>query len=241
MSRSINHAFIPTLFAGIISSFIESPMNIISEDCPPNSLTIFSKKIGSGFLNFSVSDIENKLTLPLFVKPNNGGSSIGITICKQKKEMILAIEEAFKYDTEVILEECLEGREYTCGVIDYLGKPTALPVIEIVSPKDEFYDYKNKYDANGAKHIVPAKISQQLTKEIQSAALLAHKSLGCLDMSRSDFIVKDDRIYILELNTIPGMTQVSLFPESAKSAGIKFPDLLRNIIMSAYRREVKNG
>lgn len=185
--------------------------------------------------------IPDKINFPVVVKPNNGGSSIGIAICKQGEEMLLAIKEAFKFDTEVILEECLKGREYTCGVIDYLGKPIALPVIEIVPPKDEFYDYKNKYDANGAKHIVPAKITQKLTKEIQSAALLAHKSLGCLDMSRSDFIVKDGKVYIIELNTIPGMTPVSLFPEAAKAAGIELPDLLKNIIMSAYHREVKNG
>lgn len=183
----------------------------------------------------------SKINLPVVVKPNNGGSSIGITICKAMEDVPKAIEEAFKYDSEVVLEEYLEGDEYTCSVIDYLGKPTALPVTRIISPKDEFYDYKNKYNLDGSEHVVPAKISQKLTKEIQSAALLAHKSLGCLDMSRSDFIIKNNQIYILEVNTIPGMTPVSLFPESAKSAGIDFSDLLRNIIMSAYQREVKNG
>jgi D-alanine-D-alanine ligase len=118
----------------------------------------------------------------------------------------------------------------------------ALPVTRIIPDKKEFYNYESKYEENGSRHIVPANIDSQLTKLIQDCTVKAHEIIGCRDISRSDFIVKDGQAYIMEINTIPGMTQTSLFPEAAKVAGIEFPGLLNNIITYANKkRRGQNG
>lgn len=166
------------------------------------------------------------------VKPRFGGSSVGVSVVKSNKELASAIKKASK-EGEVLVQKYLQGREFTCGVFEFEnGKPFALPVTEIV-PKSEFFDYKAKYTKGGSDEICPAQIPAKLTHEIQSAALLAHKTLGCRHISRSDFIFSKNRLYYLETNTMPGMTNTSLVPQAAAVAGISMPDLTHRLAQSS--------
>jgi D-alanine-D-alanine ligase len=173
---------------------------------------------------------------PLVVKPVNGGSSVGISIVKTKKELNKAISAALKEDDRVMLQEYIKGREFTCGVLEGRdGKPFALPPTEIIPKVSSFFDYRAKYKVGGSSEITPARLSKAMLKELQQLALKAHTILGCKGMSRSDFILKRSVFYILETNTIPGMTETSLLPQAAKVAGIDFPALLDLMINSGLR------
>ena len=138
-----------------------------------------------------------------------------------------------------IFQKFIRGREITCGVVEGAnGALLPLPPVEILAKAGKFYDYKSKYTDGGSEHIIPPKnMSERMVKKIQDAACLTHNVLGCRGMSRTDFILKDDgSLYILEINTLPGMTSTSLLPESAKAVGIGFPMLLDLIIKSALRK-----
>lgn len=165
---------------------------------------------------------------PVYVKASKQGSSIGVIKVSSKDELLPAIKEAGAYDNEIIVEKSIEGTELT---VSCLGneKPIALPVIEIV-PKSGSYDWKSKYDEGATQEIVPARISAQDTLKAQQIAMKAHKTLGCRGMSRTDIILAEDGMYVLEVNTIPGMTPTSLMPTAAKAAGIGFSELLDKII-----------
>ena len=178
----------------------------------------------------------SKINLPAVLKPRNGGSSVGVSIVKSKKELLKKIKETFRYDSEVVVEKYLVGREFTCGVLEIKGKLKALPVIEI-RPKEkyEFFDYEAKYKTGATDEIVPAPISVKLSREIQRLALKIHRALKCRVYSRSDFIWHKNKLYTLELNTLPGLTQNSLLPKSARVAGLDFPKLIETIIFSSLR------
>lgn len=174
---------------------------------------------------------SKKIKFPAFVKPNSHGSSVGSSIVKNYKQLPQALKNAFKFDKEVLVEEFIEGTEITCAV---LGNKNcqALPLIEIVS-KNEFFDFESKYDPKKADEICPARLSKFLTQEAQETALLAYKSIGCQGFARVDMIISKKKIYVLEVNTIPGLTPFSLFPKAAKAAGITYPQLLDKIIALA--------
>lgn len=181
-----------------------------------------------------------KLGWPLVVKPSNHGSSVGVSIVKEKKELNAALENSFKHSSEAIIQKFVKGREFTCGVLERGGKIFPLPVTEILPKAGAFYDYRSKYASGGSQHIVGPRMPKHITKKIQDAACLAHQSIGCSGMSRSDFILADDgTLHILEINTIPGMTPTSLLPEAAKAAGINFSELLDIIIETAHANSHK--
>ena len=164
---------------------------------------------------------------PIVVKPVNGGSSVGVSIVKNQKELKRAVKVAFKEDYRIMLQEYVKGCELTCGVLEGRdGKPFALPPTEIIPRAASFFDYQAKYKVGGSLEITPARLPKAKIKELQQLALKAHQLLGCRGMSRSDFILKGSTIYILETNTIPGMTETSLLPQAAKSAGIDFSAFL---------------
>ena len=176
----------------------------------------------------SPSMIFKKFTLPVFIKPSNQGSSVGVSKVVKKSNLKKGLKLAFGFSNFAIVEEYLEGREITVPVLGN-ENPRALPVVEIV-PKTDFFDYKAKYDEKLCDEIVPARISKNLTNEVQQIAILAYHALGCRGFGRVDMIIKHKKIYVLEVNTIPGLTPVSLFPKSAKVAGIFYPKLLDKII-----------
>ena len=175
---------------------------------------------------------ELGLTLPCVVKPCRGGSSIGVSIVHTEDAFATALAEAFRLEDELIVEEFIEGREFSVGVID--GEP--LPVIEI-APVEGFYDYKNKYKAGSAVETCPAELSPALTEEMQQYARRVAQVLGLDTYSRSDFLLgRDNRIYCLEVNTLPGMTPTSLLPQEALVVGMNFHQLCGKLIVLSLRR-----
>ena len=176
-------------------------------------------------LNALVSALGEKTV----VKPANEGSSVGMTIVHHSGELAEAIEKAFAYDRDVLVECFIEGTEVTIAVIGN-DDVVALPTLEIV-PEHEFYDYDSKYVPGMSSHIIPARVSEEAREECQRLAIAAHKTLGCRGMSRADTIVEaDGSVWLLEVNTIPGMTATSLVPDAARAAGIEFSELCRMLV-----------
>jgi D-alanine-D-alanine ligase len=171
------------------------------------------------------------LGLPLFVKPVTGGSSIGMSRVSTLAELAPALSKAFEYDDTVLVERFIQGTELTCSVIGN-DDLVALPPIEIIPahPSSTFFDYEAKYTPGGAQEICPARISPEQTEAMQDLARQAHRALGLRGYSRTDMILNDGAFYILETNTIPGMTKTSLLPLSAKTAGMSFSALLDRLI-----------
>lgn len=167
----------------------------------------------------------------IVVKPSAQGSSVGVTIVEKQEELEEAIGKAFSFGGAVILEEFIEGKELTVGILD----DKLLPVIQLV-PKRRFYDETAKYTSGMTEYLAPAPISKIESDMAQDAAMRAHKCLGCVSFSRVDMILsKEERIIVLEVNTIPGMTQLSLLPKAASAAGIEFTELCERMLRSADR------
>jgi len=164
------------------------------------------------------------------VKPACEGSSIGMSIVHDSGELPAAIAEAFTHDDRVLVERFVDGVEVTVGVLGNGDAAFALPTLQVV-PEHEFYDYESKYVPGMSRHIIPARVSEEARAECQRLAVSAHKTLGCRGISRSDTIVDaDGGVWLLETNTIPGMTATSLVPDAARAAGIEFPELCRTIV-----------
>ncbi|MBI2024021.1 D-alanine--D-alanine ligase [Candidatus Giovannonibacteria bacterium] len=183
-------------------------------------------------------ETRTKLFPPWVVKPNSRGSSVGVTIARTIPELQKSIENSFDYDNEILIEEFIEGREATCGVLENFRNQDlyALPVVEIIPPPGNFFDYQVKY--NGAtREICPGNFSRGISDKIQSIAVAAHKALGLKHYSRADFIVSSDKhregIYILEVNSLPGLTSQSLLPKAAESIGLSFSNLIDHLITLA--------
>lgn len=169
---------------------------------------------------------KTRIPLPCVVKVCSGGSSIGVSIARNEEEYEAALQDAFQYDDEVIVEQYIEGRELTCCVLD--GK--ALPIVEIV-PKEGFYDYKNKYQAGATEELCPAPISEESTRRIQKISEDVFRVLRLKKYARMDFMMdQDGNPYCLEANTLPGMTPTSLIPQEAAAVGISYDQLCQKII-----------
>ena len=177
------------------------------------------------------------LKFPGMIKPRSRGSSVGMMPAKNKKELAVAIRLARKFDKDVLIEEYIRGTEVTCGVLEYFNgqKYFALPLTEIIPVKQKFFDYKAKYTPGASQEITPARISAKETKIVQEASIKAHRLLGCAGYSRADFILQNGKAYLLEINTLPGMTSTSLLPQGAAAAGLTFSLLLDKIIDSSLR------
>lgn len=174
----------------------------------------------------------------LIVKPNSGGSTVGVTMVKTKEELRVGIDNCWKaYENEekALVEQYIPGREITVPVWEKEnGEAIALPAIDIC-PRVGFYDYKNKYTSGCTEYICPADFSPEMTKRIGDFAIQAHKSLGCKSYSRVDFRVTEEKPYVLEVNTAPGMTSTSLVPKSARIYGLEFGEFLESLIKVSFR------
>lgn len=172
------------------------------------------------------------LTLPCVVKPCCGGSSIGVTIVRNADEFKAALDDAFKWEDELVIEEYVEGREFSVGVIE--GK--ALPIIEI-APIAGFYDYKNKYKAGSTVETCPAELPDEVTKQMQHYAEEVARVIGLDTYSRSDFLLNDkNEMFCLEANTLPGMTPTSLLPQEAAAVGVNFNQLCEHLITISLKK-----
>jgi D-alanine-D-alanine ligase len=178
---------------------------------------------------------EISVPLPVFIKPNSQGSSVGSRSATTREELTAAVTDALKYDTSVLVEQLINGKELTVGVLG----DQVLPIVEI-HPLDGFYDYTNKYTKGKTEYFCPARISEDVTKHIQELALKAHRSVGDTIYSRVDFLLENDTTpYCLEINTIPGMTATSLLPKAAVAVGITFPQLCKKIVELSWAARLK--
>ncbi len=181
--------------------------------------------------------LPGSLNLPLVVKPRASGSSAGVVIVRSHEAWSKTILEAAERTPEILAEEFVAGREFSCGI---LGEE-ALPVVEILSD-DEFYSYDAKYKPGGSRHLVPAPIDHDLTARLQTLALSVHRLLGLRDYSRTDFIVTGQgRPTILEINALPGMTPTSLLPDEAQQAGVSYEALVERLLQYAMARGSDTG
>ena len=177
--------------------------------------------------------LPGSLDLPLVIKPRYEGSALGVVVVKTHEQWTSAMLAASKTYAQILAEEFIDGREFTCGV---LGEE-ALPVVEIVPNRDGFYTYEAKYQPGGSTHIVPARIDEDLAARMQMLALSTHRLLGLRDCSRADFIVsRDMRPYVLEINSLPGLTPTSLLPDACAAAGIGYEALVDRLIGYALSR-----
>lgn len=168
---------------------------------------------------------------PCIVKPNDQGSSVSLTVCKSDDDVIPAIKLALKYSDKALIEQFIPGRELTVAVLDGV----ALPILEIV-PKSGLYDYESKYTSGKSEYIVPAPMPEEVRIDIQNQAVNAFKAVGCKCYSRIDFrLTEENKAYCLEINTLPGMTSLSLVPKAANAAGISFEELIDRIVNSALK------
>lgn len=183
--------------------------------------------------SYSIDEINKKLGMPCFVKPNADGSSFGISKVKQIEDLNEAIEKAFKEGKEVLIEEFIDGLEVTCGLVKTQSESIVFPVTEVL-PKKEFFDFEAKYDPDMAEEITPARISQDLTERIQNISSQVYDALKCKGIVRVDYIIKGDEIYILEANTIPGMTSTSFIPQQVAAMNRDLKDILTLVIEDEF-------
>jgi D-alanine-D-alanine ligase len=176
-----------------------------------------------------IDAVIERVGLPCFVKPNDSGSSFGVTKVKKKEDLAAAFENAFRESDEVLIEAFMNGREVACGVVKTRSKAVILPITEIIS-KNEFFDYEAKYIPGKSQELTPADLPESVTERIQKLSSEIYDYLGCNGIVRVDFILIDLKPYFLEINTVPGMTKESLIPQQAKAAGIHLEDLYSMVL-----------
>ena len=187
-------------------------------------------------LNQSIEKVKT-LGTSVVVKPSTQGSALGVTRVEDEKELREALALAFEFDHQLLVEERILGKEITVGVLQTADGAKALPVIEIVTGADAWYDFDHRYTEGLSEHLVPAPLTNAQTIRLQDIAVRAHLALGCRDLSRADFVVpSDDHEVLLEVNTLPGMTPTSLYPDAANVMGLNFEALVSLLVEQAASR-----
>lgn len=227
----------PYVFSGVLASALamnKSKTKVIAKSA---GLKVAKEMMLNKSKKYNLENIIKKIGLPAVIKPVASGSSVGISVVDSAEKLDSAIKEAFAYSEEVMIEQFVKGRELTAAVIGNKN-PKALPIIEIIPKISTFFDYKAKYEAGGSEEVCPADIPADIAKKAQKYAIKIFKALGCRDLSRADFIwsATDNKLYFLEINTIPGMTSASLAPKAAKAAGFTFGAFLDKLIGEALKR-----
>lgn len=182
--------------------------------------------------DFDVEQIVEKLGLPCFVKPNAGGSSFGISKAKTIAEVAPAIHKAFEESDEVIIEQFVQGNEFTCGLYKTGGGESIFPITEVI-PANEFFDFEAKYTPSKVQEITPARLPQETTERIKKITSMVYDILGCKGIVRVDYILSGNNIYLLEVNTVPGMTPTSFIPQQIAAAGLDIKTVFSDIIESS--------
>jgi D-alanine-D-alanine ligase len=178
--------------------------------------------------------IIRQIGLPCFVKPNDSGSSFGVTKVKKNEDLLPAVETAFRESNEVLIESFMNGREVACGVVKTKDRTIVLPVTEIIS-SNEFFDYEAKYTPGKSDEITPADMPEEIAAEIRRLSSLIYDLLGCKGVVRVDFIVVDNKPFFLEINTVPGMTSESLIPKQAAAEGLSLEELYSAVIEDLFK------
>jgi D-alanine-D-alanine ligase len=218
---------IPYTGSGVLASALAMNKIVAKVVFAANALTVAPYVVLRGDDSFNPA--EAGFDLPVVVKPSQEGSSVGVSIVRERSELFPALTAAFEYDDEILVEKYIKGREIQVGILN----DRAIGAIEIV-PKREFYDFEAKYTAGMAEHIMPAPLAPALYEQVLRHGEAAHKALGCSGYSRVDFLVTEaEECYLLEVNTLPGMTELSLLPEIAQGRGYGFKELVEGILLSA--------
>jgi len=229
---------IPFVGSGVLASAMALNKRVAKEIYVSSGLNVAKDLTLIRGEDFSEDEIMEVLGLEVVVKPAGEGSSLGMSLCRNREELKAGIKEGFLHDDEVLVEEYIQGTEVTGCV---LGNRvlSVLPLVEIVpGARFRFFDHEAKYTAGATHEICPASLPGEVSERALSCARKAHQALGCSVWSRTDMIIRDDNIYLLETNTIPGMTENSLFPLAARAAGLSFSDLLDELIgLSLSSRE----
>ena len=177
--------------------------------------------------------VRDELPGRVAVKPASQGSAVGVAFAETDEELQTALDEAFRFDERVLVEEYVTGSEITVGILES-PEPAPFPVIDIRTPGDSWYDFEHRYTVGLSEHVIPAPLPPEVYAEVQDLAIRAHTTLGCRDLSRADFVVEPEgRIVLLEVNTLPGMTPTSLYPDGARAAGISFEQLVKQLVEGA--------
>ena len=229
-------ANVPFVGAGVLGSAVGMDKDVMKRllrdaDIPVPKFQVFNRKHPPQF-----EKVKAALGMPAFVKPANLGSSVGISKAKDLAGFERAVREAFRYDTKILIEESIVGREIECAVLGNDDPRASIPG-EII-PTHEFYSYEAKYlDENGAKLEIPAKLSADTAKRVQDMAVKAFKALNCEGMGRVDFFLQEDgTLYVNEINTIPGFTKISMYPKLWEATGIGYTELIDRLIQLAIER-----
>ncbi len=175
------------------------------------------------------SEITGQLGLPLFVKPNAGGSSFGITKVKKEEEMIPALEKAWEESSDALIEEFIDGTEFTCGLVQFKNEMLIFPVTEVI-PKNEFFDFDAKYTPGATDEITPARLPEELFRKCQQLSAAIYKKCNCSGIARIDYILKAGTFYFLEVNTTPGMTETSFIPQQINAMDLTLKQVISRII-----------
>lgn len=186
-------------------------------------------------MTYNQDDIAEKIGIPCFVKPNAGGSSFGISRVNTQDELNPAINKAFEENDEALVERFMQGTEVTCGIYKTTTKEIVMPLTEVIS-KNEFFDFEAKYNAEKAIEITPARISKELTEKIQKITSLIYDILKCKGIVRVDYIITDEKIFLLEVNTTPGMTPTSFIPQQVEAMGLTMKEVMNEVIEDAILR-----
>ena len=235
MLKLMNVPFVgPSVLGSAIGMDKETAKRLLKEaGIPIARFVTITKKTNKTF-----SELKKELGLPFFVKPANLGSSVGIHKIKTENEFDSAVADAFKYDIKIIAEEFIRGREIECSVLGNEEPIASIPGEIIVSKNHDFYSYDAKYlDEKGADLIIPAKLTDKEKKDIQDLAIKTFIALECEGMSRVDFFLEESgRVFVNEINTIPGFTKISMYPKLFEASGISYADLIDNLITLAFER-----
>ncbi len=228
----LNMLGIPYTGSGVLSSALAMDKimskRIFVADGIPTPNFIFIKKQP---LVDCVKIIVSKFSFPLVIKPPSQGSSVGVEIVQNQDGLESSLQNAFQYDDELLIEEFIAGRELTVSVARFDGQVIALPIIEIV-PNSGVYDYTSKYTLGATNYIVPAPVDEDTTRKVQELAVRSYAALGCAGVARADVMLDQNKnAYVLEVNTVPGMTATSLVPKSAKVYGLDFEELCEKILL----------
>lgn len=202
---------------------------------PTASHTVVNRKDGNAK---AVEQIQNDLGERVVVKPARQGSALGVTLVDNANQLHAAVETAFEFDAQLLVETRIDGREMTVGVIDKEAGSEAFDVIEITTPENSWYDFEHRYTAGLSEHLLPADVPDNIGKRLKEISVAAHQALGCRDLSRADLILAGDDIFLLEVNTLPGMTPTSLYPDAANHYGLDFPALVKYFVERAAARGI---
>ncbi len=232
----LNLVGVPFVGSGVLGSSIGMDKDVMKRLLRDSGIPIVKYRAFKKGDNIDFENIVDNLGLPVFVKPANMGSSVGIHKVASRDEFENAVEEAFGFDTKIIIEEYIEGREIECAVLGNRS-PIASVTGEVIS-NHEFYSYNAKYiDENGATFEIPARLSEGMAKSIQDLAIKTFTTLECAGLSRVDFfLTKDNTIIVNEINTMPGFTTISMYPSLWQASGISYPDLIDRLIHLAMER-----